>query len=123
MPLQNDGIFVSAVSLSSSEKDDNTKMHKVTSTLPKSPAVTVIDGLIEHSPIDDPVYAFMDKKRAQGKPYYVSITTGANKLLRIYYGCVRESLASFTASTASFPRPRRTPGHAPRAPSWVCTGK
>ena len=28
----------------------------------------IMDGLIKRSPVDDPVYAFMDKKRAQGKP-------------------------------------------------------
>lgn len=54
----------------------------------------IMDGLIKRSPVDDPVYAFMDKKRAQGKPYYVYMTAGANKFLRIYYGRVREYLAS-----------------------------
>ena len=54
----------------------------------------IMDGLIKRSPIDDPVYAFMDKKRAQGKPYYVYMTAGANKFLRIYYGRVKEYLAS-----------------------------
>lgn len=43
---------------------------------------------------DDPVYQFLDKKRAQGKPYYVYMTAGANKFLRIYYGRVKEYLAS-----------------------------
>ena len=38
----------------------------------------IMDGLIKRSPIDDPVYVFMDKKRAQGKPYYVYMTAGAN---------------------------------------------
>jgi transposase len=56
----------------------------------------IMDGLIKRSPIDDPVYAFMDKKRAQGKPYYVYMTAGANKFLRIYYGRVREYLASLS---------------------------
>ena len=42
----------------------------------------------------DPVYAFMDKKRKQGKPYYVYMTAGANKFLRIYYGRVKEYLSS-----------------------------
>ena len=32
------------------------------------------------------MYQFLDKKRAQGKPYYVYMTAGANKFLRIYYG-------------------------------------
>ena len=54
----------------------------------------IMDGLIKRSPVDDPVYAFMDKKRTQGKPYYVYMTAGANKFLRIYYGRVREYLAA-----------------------------
>ena len=52
----------------------------------------IMDGLIQRSPADSPVYAFMDKKRAQGKPYYVYMTAGANKFLRIYYGIVRDYL-------------------------------
>ena len=56
----------------------------------------IMDGLIKRSPADDPVYAFMDKKRAQGKPYYVYMTAGANKFLRIYYGRVKEYLASLS---------------------------
>ena len=54
----------------------------------------IMDGLIKRSPADDPVYAFMDKKRAQGKPYYVYMTAVANKFLRIYYGRVKEYLAT-----------------------------
>lgn len=53
----------------------------------------IMDGLIKRSPTDDAVYAFMDKKRAEGKPYYVYMTAGANKFLRIYYGRVREYLS------------------------------
>ena len=53
-----------------------------------------LDNLIKCSPVDNPVYAFMDKKRAQGKPYYVYMTAGANKFLRIYYGRVREYLST-----------------------------
>lgn len=54
----------------------------------------VMDVLIKTKPQDDPVYLFMDKKRAQGKPYYVYMTAGANKFLRIYYGRVKEYLTS-----------------------------
>ncbi len=54
----------------------------------------VMDVLIKTKPQDDPVYQFMDKKRAQGKQYYVYMTAGANKFLRIYYGRVKEYLAS-----------------------------
>ena len=56
----------------------------------------IMDNLIKRSPVDDPVYAFMDKKRAQDKPYYVYMTAGANKFLRIYYGRVKEYLASLS---------------------------
>jgi transposase len=58
----------------------------------------IMDCLIQTKPFDDPVYAFMDKKRAEGKPYYVYMTAGANKFLRIYYGRVKEYLASLPAS-------------------------
>ena len=54
----------------------------------------VMDCLVKTKPQDDPVYAFIDKKRAQGKPYYVYMTAGANKFLRIYYGRVKEYLTS-----------------------------
>ena len=54
----------------------------------------VMDVLIKTKPQDDPVYLFMDKKRAQGKPYYVYMTAGANKFLRIYYGRIKEYLNS-----------------------------
>ena len=58
----------------------------------------VMDCLIKTMPQDDPVYLFMDKKRAQGKSYYVYMTAGANKFLRIYYGRVKEYLATLPAS-------------------------
>ena len=58
----------------------------------------VMDALIKTRPQDDPVYQFLDKKRAQGKPYYVYMTAGANKFLRIYYGRVKEYLASLPES-------------------------
>lgn len=58
----------------------------------------VMDVLIKTMPQDDPVYKFLDKKRSQGKPYYVYMTAGANKFLRIYYGRVKEYLASLPQS-------------------------
>ncbi len=58
----------------------------------------VMDCLIKTMPQDDPVYLFMDKKRAQGKSYYVYMTAGANKFLRIYYGRVKEYLATLPKS-------------------------
>lgn len=58
----------------------------------------VMDVLIKTMPQDDPVYQFLDKKRAQGKAYYVYMTDGANKFLRIYYGRVKEYLSSLPES-------------------------
>lgn len=40
----------------------------------------VMDCLIKTHPQDDPVYLFMDKKRSEGKKYYVYMTAGANKV-------------------------------------------
>ena len=54
----------------------------------------VMDCLLKTMPQNDPVYRFMDKKRAEGKPYLVYMTAGTNKFLRIYYGRIKEYLAS-----------------------------
>ena len=59
----------------------------------------VMDCLIKTKPRDDPVYAFLDKKRSQGKPYYVYMTAGMNKFLRTYYGRVKEYLAEHSETT------------------------
>ena len=48
--------------------------------------------LIQRQPVDDPVFQFLDKKRSEGKPYYVYMTAGGTKFLRIYYGRVRDCL-------------------------------
>lgn len=58
----------------------------------------IMDVLIKTHPQDDAVYQFIDKKRAQGKPYYVYMTAGANKFLRIYYGRVKEYLSTLSDS-------------------------
>ena len=57
----------------------------------------IMDVLIKTKP-DDAVYWFMDKKRAEGKPYYVYMTAGANKFLRVYYGRVKEYLSTLPKS-------------------------
>lgn len=48
--------------------------------------------LLQLKPTDDPVYQFLDKKRSEGKPFYVYMTAGGTKFLRIYYGRVRDCL-------------------------------
>lgn len=50
------------------------------------------------APPDEPVYQFLDKKRFEGKPYFVYMTAGANKFLRIYYARVKECLSKLEES-------------------------
>ena len=52
----------------------------------------IMEVLIQLKPVDDPVYQFIDKKRSEGKPYYVYMTAGGTKFLRHYYGKVRDCL-------------------------------
>ena len=47
---------------------------------------------LKRSPAGEPVYQFLDKKRSEGKPYYVYMTAAANKFLRIYHAKVKECL-------------------------------
>ena len=50
------------------------------------------------APQDEPVYQFLNKKRSEGKPYYVYMTAGSNKFLRIYYARVKECMAKLDES-------------------------
>ena len=50
--------------------------------------------LLQSAPADEPVFQFLDRKRSEGKPYYVYMTAGANKFLRRYYAKVRDYLAT-----------------------------
>ena len=47
---------------------------------------------LQNAPEDEPVYQFIDKKRSEGKPYFVYMTAAANKFLRRYYAKVNEYL-------------------------------
>lgn len=50
--------------------------------------------VLQNSNLDEPIFQFLDKKRAEGKPYKVYMIAGANKFLRIYYARVNECLTS-----------------------------
>ena len=52
----------------------------------------VMSCLLQNSMKNDAVYQFLDRKRAEGKKYYVYMVAGCNKFLRIYYGRVKEYL-------------------------------
>lgn len=51
--------------------------------------------ILKNAPLDEPVFQFMDKKRAEGKPYKVYMMATANKFLRIYYASVKTYLNAF----------------------------
>ena len=46
------------------------------------------------APQDEPVFQFLDRKRAEGKPFYVYMTAASNRFLRRYYAKVRDYLAT-----------------------------
>jgi transposase len=45
---------------------------------------------LQNQPAGEPVYQFLDKKRAEGKPYKVYMIAAAHKFLRIYYARAKE---------------------------------
>ena len=47
---------------------------------------------LQNAPENEPVFQFIDKKRSDGKPYFVYMTAAANKFLRRYYATVNEYL-------------------------------
>jgi len=52
----------------------------------------VMSCILKNSPVDDSVYQFLDRKRAEKKHYYCYMNAGAAKFLRIYYARVKEYL-------------------------------
>jgi hypothetical protein len=54
--------------------------------------------LLQNTLVYDPVYQFIDRKRQEGKPYYVYMIAGCNKFLRIYYARVKEYLVAQEAA-------------------------
>ena len=55
----------------------------------------IVCTYLRKAPEDESVYQFLDKKRGEGKPYFVYMTAAQNKFLRIYYARVKECLESF----------------------------
>ena len=56
----------------------------------------VMDVILKKAPLNNSVFLFMDKKRAEGKYYLVYMQAAANKFLRIYYARVTEHLISLS---------------------------
>lgn len=58
----------------------------------------IMSVYLQQSPEQEPIYQFMDKKRAEGKPYRVYMMASANKFLRIYYATVKAHLEALDAA-------------------------
>ena len=69
-------------------------MSKVGSSSLRRTLFLIMSAYLQNSPPDEPVYQFMDKKRAEGKPYRVYMMASANKFLRICYATVKAYLES-----------------------------
>ena len=54
----------------------------------------IMQVILQREPLNNSVFQFMNKKRAEGKHFYVYMTAAANKFLRIYYARVTEHLNS-----------------------------
>ena len=59
----------------------------------------VMAVILQNAHANEPVFLFMDKKRSEGKPFYVYMMAGANKFLRIYYARVMVRLNSLRETT------------------------
>ena len=58
----------------------------------------IVCTYLKKSPASEPVYQFLDKKRSEGKPYFVYMTAAQNKFLRIYYARVKECLTTLDSA-------------------------
>lgn len=73
-------------------------MSKIGSSALRRTLFLIMSVYLQNAPVDEPVYRFMDKKRAEGKPYRVYIMASANKFLRIYYATVKAYLDALEAA-------------------------
>lgn len=73
-------------------------MSKVGASSLRRTLFLVMSVYLQTSPLDEPVYQFMDRKRAENKPYRVYMMASANKFLRIYYATVKAYLESLELS-------------------------
>ena len=73
-------------------------MSKIGSSSLRRTLFLIMGVYLQKSPVDEPVYQFMDKKRAEGKPYRVYMMASANKFLRIYYASVKAYLDAMEAA-------------------------
>ena len=70
------------------------RMSKVGASSLRRTLFLVMSVYLQNSPLVEPVYQFLDRKRDEGKPYRVYMMASANKFLRIYYANVKSYLES-----------------------------
>ena len=61
----------------------------------------VASTILQHSGPANPIFQFMDKKRAEGKHFSAYTVAGAAKFLRIFYAGVKEHLMALDAETST----------------------
>lgn len=67
-------------------------MSKVGASSLRRTLFLVMSVYLQNAPLDEPIYQFMDRKRAEGKPYRVYMMASANKFLRRYFATVKAYL-------------------------------
>ncbi|GHV39810.1 hypothetical protein FACS189490_03990 [Clostridia bacterium] len=77
------------------------KISRSGDALIRKAAFQAVECYLLRSPADEPVYQFLDKKRSEGKKYYVYMTAACNKFLRIYYARVKEYMDLLEADQQS----------------------
>jgi len=77
---------------SSGQFRGNEKISKQGSPHLRKTLFQIMACLLKAAPVDDPIFQFLDRKRAEGKHYYCYMNAGAAKFLRVYYARVRQSL-------------------------------
>ena len=58
-----------------------------------------MSSILQNKKADDPVYQYLDKKRAEGKHYLSYMMAGSRKFLHIYYAKAREQLSDWDQNT------------------------
>ena len=61
----------------------------------------IICAYLRKAPADKPVYRFLDKKRAEGKPCFICMIAAQNKFLRIYCVRIKECLNAADSEEAT----------------------
>ena len=65
------------------------KISRSGDALIRKTAFQAVEAHLLNAPSSEAAYQFLDKKRSEGKNYYVYMTAACNKFLRVYYARVK----------------------------------